>query len=101
MKAAFTRAYNKESHKTPYALRAVPKKGRRGGTGEDNQTMDEEGVEQQDEENEDNDDDIENNAMIKATKKPAKAAANAKGKGAKGKDDAAKGKGKGRGKNRK
>lgn len=32
MKAAFTRAYNKEAHLTPYALHAV-KKGRRGGPG--------------------------------------------------------------------
>lgn len=33
MKAAFTRAYNKEVHLTPYSLQAV-KKGRRGGGGE-------------------------------------------------------------------
>lgn len=32
MKAAFTRAYNKEVHLTPYSLQAV-KKGRRGGGG--------------------------------------------------------------------
>lgn len=34
MKAAFTRAYNKEVHLTPYSLQAV-KKGRRGGGGAD------------------------------------------------------------------
>uniref|UniRef100_A0A8D0A237 Replication factor C subunit 1 n=1 Tax=Sander lucioperca TaxID=283035 RepID=A0A8D0A237_SANLU len=33
VKAAFTRAYNKEAHLTPYSLQAV-KKGRRGGGGE-------------------------------------------------------------------
>ncbi len=33
VKAAFTRAYNKEVHLTPYSLQAV-KKGRRGGGGE-------------------------------------------------------------------
>lgn len=32
VKAAFTRAYNKEVHLTPYSLQAV-KKGRRGGGG--------------------------------------------------------------------
>lgn len=99
MKGAFTRTYNKERHKTPYAIRAAPKKGRRGGTDEDNQGMEEEGIEQQNEENDnENDDDIENNAMIKATKKPAKAGGSARGKG---KQETVKGKGKGRGKNRK
>lgn len=34
MKAAFTRAYNRESHLTPYSLQAV-KKGRKGPTDAD------------------------------------------------------------------
>lgn len=103
VKAAFTRSYNKEKHKTPYAIRAAPKKGRKGGAGEDDQGMDEEGLEQEGEENSQEKDDIENDAMIKATKKPTKGGS-ARGRGGKGNKDAAKettkGKGKGRGKNR-
>lgn len=103
VKAAFTRSYNKEKHKTPYAIRAAPKKGRKGGAAEDHQGIDEEGLEQEGEENSQEKDDIENDAMIKASKKPTKGG-NARGRGGKGNKDAAKettkGKGKGRGKNR-
>lgn len=106
VKAAFTRTYNKESFKTPYAIRAAPKKGRRGGA-EDEQMMEEAGegdasaVEPQNDDN----DDLENNPMIKASKKPAKAAASGRSKGGKSKESVKKeaptSKGKGRGKNRK
>lgn len=51
MKAAFTRAYNKEVHLTPYSLQAV-KKGRRGGSGESElggEDMDKEAQESEDE----------------------------------------------------
>lgn len=62
MKAAFTRAYNKEVHLTPYSLLAV-KKGRRGGGGEsegggedmDSQTL----------ESEDEGESLQRDAMIK------------------------------------
>lgn len=84
-------------------MRAAPKKGRKGGAGEDDQGMDEEGLEQEGEENSQEKDDIENDAMIKATKKPTKGGS-ARGRGGKGNKDAVKettkGKGKGRGKNR-
>lgn len=106
VKAAFTRTYNKESFKTPYAIRAAPKKGRRGGA-EDEQMMEEAGegdasaVEPQNGDN----DDLENNPMIKASKKPAKAAASGRSKGGRSKESVKKeaptSKGKGRGKNRK
>lgn len=100
VKAAFTRTYNKESHKTPYAIRAAPKKGRRGGTDEESQGFEGEGIDQEEAQNDDepDDDDLENNAMIKASKKPAKAGASGRGKG---KEETVKGKGKGKGKNRK
>ncbi|KAJ7371467.1 replication factor C subunit 1 [Desmophyllum pertusum] len=104
VKGAFTRAYNKQSHKTPYAICAAPKKGRRGGT-DDSQAMNEEEGEPQGEDNDEDDDDIENSAMIKAAKKPAKAGASGRGKGGKAKEAVAKeattAKGKGKGKNRK
>lgn len=109
MKAAFTRAYNKESHKTPYTIRAAPKKGKKGGS-EDSQALEEEGMNalegtEQQQEDEEEDDSIENSAMIKASKKPAKAGASGRGKGGKSKEGVAKeastAKGKGRGKNRK
>ena len=108
MKAAFTRTYNKEGHKTPYAIRSAAKKGKRGGS-EDSQTVEEEGYmleeSEQQGDNKDEDDNIENSAMIKATKKPVKAGTSSKGRGGKPKDVASKGastaKGKGKGKNRK
>ena len=108
MKAAFTRTYNKESYKTPYAIRAAAKKGKRGVT-EDSQTMEEEGYaleeSEQQGEDKDEDDNIENSAMIKATKKPTKAEASKKGRGGKPKEsiskETSKAKGKGKGKNRK
>lgn len=51
MKAAFTRAYNKESHLTPYSLQAV-KKGKRGAPEADLTAMDGEQDSQQPEEDE-------------------------------------------------
>jgi len=64
--------HNKESHKTPYAIRAAAKKGRRDWA-EDSQTMEEESYELQESEQQvedkDEDDDIENSATIKATKR--------------------------------
>jgi len=57
---------------------------------------------EQGEENDgDSDENLESNAMIKASKKPAKGGTSGRGKGGKGKEETAKGKGKGRGKNRK
>ncbi|XP_031416059.1 replication factor C subunit 1 isoform X1 [Clupea harengus] len=92
VKAAFTRAYNKESHLTPYSLQAV-KKGRRGGPEADLATQDgdnDNDSQQQEEEEEEQGVD----AMIKQKKaKPVKVKAEDSGKG--------KGKGKGRGKGKK
>uniref|UniRef100_A0A8D0A2S6 Replication factor C subunit 1 n=1 Tax=Sander lucioperca TaxID=283035 RepID=A0A8D0A2S6_SANLU len=62
VKAAFTRAYNKEAHLTPYSLQAV-KKGRRGGGGESEfggEDMDNEVQESEDE-------GLKTDAMIKQT----------------------------------
>jgi len=98
VKSAFTRTYNKESHKTPYAIRAAPKKGRKGGAEEAIELME---GEQGEENDGDSDENLESNAMIKASKKPAKGGTSGRGKGGKGKEETAKGKGKGRGKNRK
>uniref|UniRef100_S4RTR9 Replication factor C subunit 1 n=1 Tax=Petromyzon marinus TaxID=7757 RepID=S4RTR9_PETMA len=83
VKAAFTRAYNKESHLTPYSLAVGPKKGRRGpgggGTNEEGEDFD--GAEGDgaaavpDSASEHEDDmDISADAMIKQKKKPAKKA---------------------------
>ena len=104
MKSAFTRTYNKESHKTPYTIRAAPKKGKKGGT-EDSQAIEEGGyaLEETEQQVDSEDDNIENSAMIKASKKPAKAGAGGRGKGGKAKEgvskEATSAKGKGRGKN--
>ncbi|XP_054634941.1 replication factor C subunit 1 isoform X2 [Dunckerocampus dactyliophorus] len=83
VKAAFTRAYNKEVHLTPYSLQAV-KKGRRGGGGdefdvgvEDNPVSENEG------------DSLNADAMIKKKTKESKKEKRA---------DSAKGKGKGKAK---
>lgn len=81
VKAAFTRTYNKEQHKTPYVLKGAPAKSR----GKSTSGIDYEGDEQQDEEEEGS---IENSAMIVKNKKPA----------ASKKEQEPKGKGKGRGK---
>ena len=76
VKAAFTRTYNKESYKTPYAIRAAAKKGRRGGA-EDSQTIVEDSYApeefKQQVKHGHKDDDIKNSAMIKAKKKQTKA----------------------------
>lgn len=60
MKAAFTRAYNKEAHLTPYSLQAV-KKGRRGGGGESELGGDDNEVQ----ESENEEDSVKTDAMIK------------------------------------
>uniref|UniRef100_A0A8D0A495 Replication factor C subunit 1 n=1 Tax=Sander lucioperca TaxID=283035 RepID=A0A8D0A495_SANLU len=88
VKAAFTRAYNKEAHLTPYSLQAV-KKGRRGGGGESEfggEDMDNEVQESEDE-------GLKTDAMIK--QKKAKATKESKKEK---KEDSGKGKGKGTGK---
>ncbi|KAF1395200.1 hypothetical protein PFLUV_G00009080 [Perca fluviatilis] len=88
VKAAFTRAYNKESHLTPYSLQAV-KKGRRGGGGES-----EFGGEDVDNEVQESEDEgLKTDAMIK--QKKAKATKESKKEK---KEDSGKGKGKGTGK---
>lgn len=62
MKAAFTRAYNKEVHLTPYSLQAV-KKGRRGGGGESE--LGGEDADKEVQESEDEGDSLKIDAMIK------------------------------------
>lgn len=62
MKAAFTRAYNKEVHLTPYSLQAV-KKGRRGVGGGAESELGGDDVDTQ--ESEDEGDAIKTDAMIK------------------------------------
>lgn len=62
MKAAFTRAYNKDVHLTPYSLQVV-KKGRRGGGGESE--LGGEDVEYDVQESEDEGEGIKSDAMIK------------------------------------
>lgn len=100
VKAAFTRAYNKENRKTPYVIRAAPKKGRKGAAEQESQGFDEEGTEQLSGElaGENDDDNIENDAMIKTTKRQAKASVSARKSTS---QETGKGKGKGKGKNRK
>ncbi|XP_061566368.1 replication factor C subunit 1 isoform X2 [Cololabis saira] len=101
VKAAFTRAYNKEVHLTPYSLQAV-KKGRRGGGGETE--LGEEGEGQEARESEDEGEGLKIDAMIKKktrnTKESKKEKKEDEGKGkGKGKsNDKGKGKGKGRAK---
>lgn len=63
MKAAFTRAYNKEVHLTPYSLQAV-KKGRRGGGGGESELGGED-MEKETQESEDEGDSLKADAMIK------------------------------------
>ncbi|XP_015252568.1 PREDICTED: replication factor C subunit 1 [Cyprinodon variegatus] len=91
VKAAFTRAYNKEVHLAPYSLQVV-KKGRRGGG--DLELGGEEGPE--DQESEDEAEGLKTDAMIKQKKtKPSKESTKAK------KEESGKGKGKGKGKAKK
>uniref|UniRef100_A0A7N6B490 Replication factor C subunit 1 n=1 Tax=Anabas testudineus TaxID=64144 RepID=A0A7N6B490_ANATE len=92
VKAAFTRAYNKEVHLTPYSLQVV-KKGRRGGGGESELGGDD--MDQDVQEDEDEGENLKADAMIK--QKKAKATKETK----KEKEDSGKGKGKGKGKAKK
>ncbi|XP_013131181.1 replication factor C subunit 1 [Oreochromis niloticus] len=92
VKAAFTRAYNKEVHLTPYSLQVV-KKGRRGGGGDFEGG---EEISQEDPESEDEGEGLKADAMIKQKKaKPTKESNKEK------KEDSGKGKGKGKGKAKK
>ncbi|XP_031732192.1 replication factor C subunit 1 isoform X2 [Anarrhichthys ocellatus] len=88
VKAAFTRAYNREVHLTPYSLQVV-KKGRRGGGGggEESELG---GEDVNNEAQESEDEGLKTDAMIK--QKRAKATKESK------KDDSGKDKGKGKGK---
>nr|XP_020479853.1 replication factor C subunit 1 [Monopterus albus] len=86
VKAAFTRAYNKEVHLTPYSLQAV-KKGRRGGGGESELGGDD--MDQDVQESEDEGESLKTDAMIK--QKKARATNETKKEK---KDDSGKGKGK-------
>ncbi|MEQ2239862.1 hypothetical protein ILYODFUR_009021 [Ilyodon furcidens] len=91
VKAAFTRAYNKEAHLTPYSLQAV-KKGRRGGG--DLELGGEEGPD--DQQSDDEAEGLKTDAMIKQKKtKTTKESTKEK------KEDSGKGKGKGKGKAKK
>ncbi|CAG5939388.1 unnamed protein product [Menidia menidia] len=93
VKAAFTRAYNKEVHLTPYSLQAV-KKGRRGGAGESELGGEDADMEPQASEEEP--EGLQTDGMIKQKKtKPTKEAKKEK------KEDSGKGKGKGKGKAKK
>lgn len=91
VKAAFTRAYNKEVHLTPYSLQVV-KKGRRGGGGGDTELG--EDLDNEVRESEDEGDGMKTDAMIKQKKaKPIKETKKEK--------TVDSGKGKGKGKNKK
>ena len=95
MKAAFTRAYNKDIHLTPYASGTVAKK-KRGGAAAVDMEMGEEGVIESDPEEED--DDITKDSMIKVKKrKPGEEGQGKPGGKGKGKG-LAKNAGRGRGK---
>lgn len=63
VKAAFTRAYNKEVHLTPYSLQAV-KKGRRGGGGGESELGGDD-MDQNVQESEDEGENLKADAMIK------------------------------------
>ncbi len=74
VKAAFTRAYNKESHLTPYSTGAAPKKGRRRGGVAATDDLDEleGGYEEggtQPEEDEEEEEDVTTDTMIKVITK--------------------------------
>ncbi|KAL7404027.1 hypothetical protein ABVT39_008669 [Epinephelus coioides] len=97
VKAAFTRAYNKEVHLTPYSLQAV-KKGRRGGGGGGEGELGLEGEDINNEEQESEDEGLKIDAMIKQKKAKATKESKKKEKEDSGKD---KGKGKGKGKAKK
>ncbi|XP_055014455.1 replication factor C subunit 1 [Boleophthalmus pectinirostris] len=84
VKAAFTRAYNKEVHLTPYSLQVV-KKGRRGGGGGGDLELGED-METEVRESEDEGDNLQTDAMIKqkkakVTKEPKKEKTEVSGKG--------------------
>ena len=64
VKAAFTRAYNKDVHLTPYSLQVV-KKGRRGGGGSGDLELGGEDVDYDVQESEDEGEGIKTDAMIK------------------------------------
>ena len=69
MKAAFTRAYNKESHLLPYAPVTAVKKGRRGNVAEDMGEDYDQGETQDIEEKQDSDEDISKDMMVKVNVK--------------------------------
>ncbi|KAK3742285.1 hypothetical protein QZH41_013114 [Actinostola sp. cb2023] len=86
VKAAFTRAYNKDHHKTPYALKSALSKSR--GKSHDMESSQGDGNEEEHDEEEE--ESLENSAMLVKNKKPA---SRAKGS----KEQQSKGKGKGKG----
>ncbi|XP_053712315.1 replication factor C subunit 1-like [Synchiropus splendidus] len=90
VKAAFTRAYNKEVHLTPYSLQVV-KKGRGGGAAGGESELGGEDVDKEVHESEDDSDGLKTDAMIK--QKKSKAPRETK----KEKTESGKGKGKGKG----
>ncbi|KAM7009719.1 replication factor C subunit 1 [Tautogolabrus adspersus] len=102
VKAAFTRAYNKEVHLTPYSLQAV-KKGRRGGGGGGGgeSELGGEDVDNEVQESEDEGDGVKLDAMIKQKKAKATKDTKKETKKETKKDDSGKGKGKGKGKAKK
>ncbi|KAK7073039.1 replication factor C subunit 1 [Halocaridina rubra] len=95
VKAAFTRAFNKESHMTPFAPVVFAKKKKGGSTGGDAYGDEEDG----EDEDEDDEDDITKNAMIKVKKGGRKKdeAASSKGRGgATSKSSGSRGRGRGK-----
>ncbi len=72
VKAAFTRAYNKESHKNPFSIVNI-KKLKSSKLGDDNMEIDGEGAEE--ESDQENEDDITADAMIKVNNKKKTTAA--------------------------
>nr|XP_049575706.1 replication factor C subunit 1 isoform X2 [Syngnathus scovelli] len=87
VKAAFTRAYNKEVHLTPYSLQVV-KKGRRGGGGGEETELEMQDGEKDASVSEDERDNLNVDAMIKKKTKATKKEKT---------EDSGKGKGKGKG----
>lgn len=81
VKSAFTRLYNKDVHKTPYAVHQAAKKTKIASTDDVLLGEDDDQAEVDDEED-DGDDDVSKDAMIKIKKEPV-AGTSAKGKGKK------------------
>ena len=103
VKAAFTRAYNKEAHLTPYAASQVKVgRGKASGASDEMEGLELDGEEAAAVDEEENDDDVTHDAMIKvkkATKKEAggsKKSESASGSGRGSRGGGARGRGRGK-----